>query len=434
MAQQTETLSYSIDNFLRYKERNTNMPQDILPYCYNNREFNRPNITHYLEHMKLILDNISKGINTNDVIFKNDIKYLVNTINKKNYMDALNKLKSLNLSSRENVQFLAHELIVCSMRCPIGVKGIYKDKTTKSKSLSEILSDVIKYFCNNLTKENNNGVGFHDELLKLCRRFFMDFINITKSMDQNNENTSDNYKGFMTMMGLMYENNLLPNKIVVDCVDSIKRTIFCSKINYKTEQITNNLSDHHEKMFGFKKNFDNELFDHIVYFDTEGLEQYEKERYICYRNTTECTNFYRGYENFAQHYVNSYLNKINDYSKNLKNISTILDNLKKNEGPIAEYMSENNLENSPEKYRENLDLLIVKYTDLFENLKLQIVKQTGFLENFISLHEKIVKLNEIYKVANKDQFTPPLKAHIMILHNEIGQNLQKNYESIKKLV
>ncbi len=438
MAQQTETLSYQIDNFLKYKDRNTSMPQDILPYCYNNKEFNRPNILQYIDHMKLIFDNVSKGINTNDVIFKNDVKYLVNTINKKNYGDALNKLKSLNLSLRENIQFLAHELIVCSMRCPIGIKGIHKEKTTKSKSLSEVLSDVIRYFCNNVTKENNNGIGFHDELLKLCRRFFMDFISLTKSMDQNNENTSDNYKGFMTVLGLMYENNLIPHKIVFDCVDSIKRTIFCSKGNTKTEQIANNLTEHHEKMFGYKKNFDNELFDYIVYFDTD--EEFvkndnEKDKYVCYRNTTECTNFYKGYENFAQHYVSSFSHKINDFTKNLKFYSLILSNLdNKVHDIINSYILENELDSSPEKYEENIEFLKNKYRDYLENLKSQIIKQMGFLENFTKAHDEISKLNEIYKIANKDQFSAPLKAHIMILHNEISQNLHKSYEMIKNLI
>jgi hypothetical protein len=432
MAQQTEILSYTIDNFLKYKEKNTSMPQDLLPYCYNNKTFHCPNISQYVEHMKLIFDNVSKGINTNDMIFKSDVKYLVNTINKKNFGDALNKLKSLNYSSRENVQFLAHELIVCSMRCPIGIKGIHKEKNSKSKSLSEVLSDVIRYFCNHLTKENNNRIGFHDELLKLCGRFFMDFISLTKSMDQNNENTSDNYKGFMTLLGLMYENNLVPHKIVMECVDSIKRTIFCSKISQKKEQISNSLTEQHQKMFGYKKAFDSELYDYIVYFDTKDCSESDKGRYICYRNTTECTNFYKGYENFAQHYSNSFVHKINDYSKNLKYYNTILNNLNNNQNSeiINSYFLENELDNSPEKYNDNIQTLITKYTNQLNNLKSQITKQIGFLENFIKEHDEFTKLNETYKILNKDQLSSPLKPHIMLIHDEISQNLHKSYDEL----
>jgi hypothetical protein len=437
MAQQTETLSYKIDDFIRYREKNTNMPQDILPYCYNNKEFGKPNISQYIEYMKVISENVTKGINTNDVIFKNDVKYLVNTINKKNYSDALNKLRSLNYTSRENVQFLTHELIVCTMRCPMGIKGIHKEKNLRNKALSEVLSDVIKYFCNNLTKENNNGIGFHDELLKMCRKFFMDFICLTKSMDQNNENTSDNYKGFMTMMGLMYENNLLPHKIVMECIDSIKRTIFCSKISKHSEQIINELTEQHDKMFGYnRKNFCDELYNTIIYFDTDNeLVKDERDRYVCYRNSTECINYYKGYENFAHHYVSLFNHKLYDFNKNLNNINKILVNINNKNAEIIDiYFEENNLEKMSDNIEENINILNKHYNEQKTILLKQIEKYAGFLNLFINSHEKITNLNELYKIRNKELLVNPLKQHIMILHDEITQQLHKLHDDVNNLL
>jgi hypothetical protein len=400
MTQKTETLSYQLSTFIKYKEQNSSIPHDLLPYCYNNREFNKPNIQQYIDDMKLIVDTISKGINTNDVIFKNDVKYLINTINKKNYNDALNKLKLLNLTQKENIQFLAHELIVCTMRCPIGIKGIHKEKATnKSKALSEVISDVIKHFCTFVTAENNGGIGFHDELLKMCKKFFMDFVSLTKSMDQNNENTSDNYKGFMTLLGLMYENNLLPHKIVLECLDSIKRTIFCSKINTSSEQIINKLTKNHAKMFGYDKVYRTELFDHIVYFDTEDeFLDNVKDRFVCYRNATECTNFFKGYENFANHFVSLFKNKVSELTKNIQEL---------NDEHDANHIN---------------------------NIKSIITKNLEFLEQFIKLHEEIAVLNDKFRIKNKDQMLPPLKAHIMLIHSEIGQELHNLVEKLASLL
>ncbi len=432
MANQMETISYNIDEFMKYKNNNKEIPSGILPYCYNLREVNEPNMQQYIEHIKMINESIKKKIDVNDVVFKNETRHFVNTINnsnRRNYNGILSKFKDL---SKEHVQFLAQELIVCAMRCPVGIKGIHKEKTTKSKSISENITDIIKYFCNNITKENNNGVGFHDELLKLCRKFFMEFVNLTKFMDQNNENTSDSYKGFMTLLGLLYENNLIQQKIIMDCVDSIKRTIFCYKIDKKTEQITNNLTDKHEKMFGPNKNFDTELYDKIAYFDTENIEQLSDNKYICYRSIMECVNFYKGYENLSFHYVNSFNKRMSDLNKQLHVYNRIYNGLMNgtDKDMINNIFTENNMSVS----EENKKNLIEKYGELINGSKQQVEKYIGFLDVFIKSHSEIENLNEVFRTKNKDQLSVPLKAHIMIIHNEISQNANKNLENLKNLV
>jgi hypothetical protein len=430
MSQKTETLSYNLDSFMRYKEKNTNLTQDLSLYCYNNRDFNSPNLHQYNDVMGMIVDMISKGIDTNDVIFKNDVKYIVNTINKKNYNDAIKKLESLNFSTRENVQFLAYEFVVCAMRCPIAIKGVHKDKTRKGKAVSEIIADAIKYFCVHLRNEEK-GIYFHDELLKICRKFFMEFVNLTQSMDQNNENTSDNYKGFMTTLGLMYENNLLPNKIIFECIDSIKRTIYCSKINISTEKISSKLTKLHEKMFGVDKKYDDNLnlFDHIIYFDTDdeilnGIEN----RFSCYRNSTECSNFYKGYENLSNHFVSSLKSKNNECIRNLENIKNILKNLEKN-NDVDKYYEENELENN----EENRNFLMQKYNSQLDLTMKNVEKFIGILNQYIESHDQFENLNNIYQIKNKDQLSQPLKQHMMIIHSEISQELKsilKNFSDM----
>lgn len=441
MVNQSENISYQIDEFLKYKSRNNNLPSNISPYCYNNRDFNSPNIENYVECLKMITETIRNKIDVNDVIIKNEIRHFVNTINsasRRNCSNTLSKFKNLskNYISKEHVQFLAQELIVCAMRCPVGIKGIHKEKALKSKSISENISDVIKYFCNNITKENNNGVGFHDELLKLCRKFFMDFVNLIKFMDQNNENTSDSYKGFMTLFGLIFENGLIPHKYILDCFDSIKRTIFCYKLDIKSEQITNDLTNKHEKMFGHDKNFNEDLFNKIVYFDTHTLDEDSEGKYICYRSPTECVNFYKGYENFAHHYMSFYNKKVNELKKYLLGYESIhkllLDNADKDK--INECFVDCELEVSEENYENNRKNMIEKYEELIKNLKNHINTHISNLEHFIDSNNDVVKLNDIFRVKNKDQLNVPLKPHIMLTHNEICDGINNILHQMKEIL
>jgi hypothetical protein len=441
MTNQNETISYKIDEFLRYRDKNLDIPSGLAPYCYNNREFNNSNLELYLGCLEMVTETVRKKIDVNDVIIKNEIRYFVNTLNnssKKNCNHILSKFKdfSKDYIFKEHIQFLAQELIVCAMRCPIGIKGIHKEKTAKSKSISENVSDVIKYFCNNITKDNNNGIGFHDELLKLCRKFFMDFVNLTKFMDQNNENTSDSYKGFMSLFGLMFENNLIPHKYIVDCFDSIKRTIFCYSLENNSEQITNNLTQKHEKMFGYGKNFDNELYNKIVYFDTYPLEKNDDNKYVCYRNVTECINFYKGYENFAYHYVGYYHKRIAEFNKYLQGYEHMLNILKENsdEKSIISCFEESELNCSEDEYENNRKIMIEKYKESIKNLKNHILTQISNLENFINSHDEVVKLNEIFKSKNKEQLSVPLKPHIMIIHSEISEEMNKCLAMLKNIL
>jgi hypothetical protein len=417
MAQKTETLRYQLPEFLKYKDLNKTMPQDIVPYCYNNRSFQEPNLSPYTDTVKSIVLAITNGDNTNDTVFKNNVKFYINTINKKNYNDFLSKLSNLDYSTRENVHFLAHELIVCAMRCPIAIKGnksqyseqeADKGRSTISKPLSEICSDMIKHFSTTLTKESNNNISFQEELLKLCRQFFMDFVNISKSMDEHNENTADNYKGFMTLLGNIFMNGLLPTKHIIDCIDSIKRTIFNSRIQLKTEQMTPQLIKQHEKMFGSEKPLDkdsseqlsnNELYYSIVYFDTNipALSN-DPNRYMCYRNLIECTNYYKGYNNLINSVVFYLHGKIKDLIRSDTTTETAIITIKK----LKEYV-----------------------TILVES------------------HQEFMKLNQQYKVKAKtnantsananSNISHPLKPHIVILHNENGEKINNLVSEMEHL-
>ena len=54
-----------------------------------------------------------------------------------------------------------------------------------------------------------------------------------------------------------------------------------------------------------------------------------------------------------------------------------------------------------EKYEENRLAMVQKYKELIESVKSQIEKQVGNLESFISSHNEVLKLNDLFRVINK---------------------------------
>jgi len=359
MAVKTNILRYNLCDFMNQqhlKHNNTVDPELQLYFYKDNRKIEKPNLNIYLDNMQHIISIIMNTNNTEEVEFKSYIKYCINTLNKKNYEEYAEKILLLDFSTKDNfstedkVNFLANNLIICAMRCPIGVKGLNKNDTVNVKPICEICANLILFF----SEKINNTVSFKEKFLRLCRMYFTDFMSLLKSMDENNEDTADNYKGFMTLMGLMYRKGIISSKIIFECIDSIKRTIFNSKINYKTEQITTTITRHHEKMFGYLKKFDDDLYNSIVYFDSN----INQDNYICYRNQMECTNFYKGYENLMNNVI---------YNMDDTNIA-----------------------------------------------------------NYVTVHQEFMTLNKKYKIKNRNNvLVPPLKLHLVIIHNDIGEKINK---------
>lgn len=371
MAQKTESqvLSYKLSDFLKYKDENYMAPQALTPYFYNGKVFEKPSIRPYLD----CLEQVNSASTSNDAdkvkTFIRTVKFCINTMNKKNYDKCIEQLSSLDYSTDINVQILVQELILCGMRCPIAVKGFPNDgnRNDNLKPICELCSDTINYFSNN--------THFQEELLKMSKKFFLDFVNITKSMDENNENTVDNYKGFMTLYGLMYSNGIIQTKVVIECIDLVKRTIFNSKMAELSEETMSQTAIHHEKMFGHKKRYDVELYNTIVYYDTKVEPKEEDGRLVCYRKPIECTNYYKGYEYLMNSVISTFETKVKEADQ----------------------------------------------TKMLEQLEL-----------FSASHKEFVDLNKKFKIQNKAKYSNPLTPYIMTLHDDLNKRLQKTIELLSK--
>jgi hypothetical protein len=396
----TKTLSYKIEDIMKYQEINNKLPSELLSLCVNDINNNIPQLNQYINQLDEIELSTSKGIDSNNITFRNLIKYYVNTINGSNYDEFLGKLQSLNYKTKENIQFLISELIMGAIRCQISVKGFSFTEDNIQKTIPEICSDVIRYF-SQLSSEAENGemIDIHNEITDIFQQYFLNFIDITKSMDENNENTSDNYKGFMTFMGLLYSRNVINTKTVLNCINIIKRTIYSSICKSNLHCYDCNCCEYTRI-----QSSDINLTNAICYYDCNICQNNTNEKLITHRKHVECVNIHRGYIHLISHVVRSLDIRSNELLKSL----IIAQNIK--------LELENTNDEKAEKSKSHSTILNI------------IEKLSKSVELMIEHHQEIINFNKLYISINYTKYVSPLKQHSIITHNEIGNllNLLQN--------
>lgn len=366
------SLSYSYDEFIKYKTINNVLPQHLVPFCsHESARDIYPDISVFGDTLNNIITSITKGDDPNNSVLKNLIKINVNMVHQGNYEEYLQKLQEQSYFSKENIHFLLTELIVCAASYPVSVKGFQEDP--KHKSVPEVCADILKQFTKRVEEIDGKPVSFHNELMKLCQQFFSDFVDLNKSLDENNIHTTEGYFGFMTVMGLLYTRGIIGNKVVIDCLETITRSIFCSS-HLPVELISHNCAINCAKLVGYKKTVDNKLQQCMCFYDCERNPPSEENLLETHRKAIECANLYKGYEHLISHVIFS-LNKIEE-----------LDN-------------------------ENLQNSITKYGD--------------FVNALIKIHQRMINLNKCYRALSKNQLIQPFKTPILLTHNNIGAKLNK---------
>lgn len=411
-------ISYQYDELMMFKDINNVLPQRLVPYCVHNTTKEKyPTINMLDDQLKNIITSITKGDDPNNVILRTYIKFYVNTIHQGTYDEYLEKLKKLDYSSKENVHFLLSELIMCASRCAISVKGFSFQEDNKHKTIPEICADVTKEFSGIIIKTDTEEISFHSELVKMCQQYFLNYVDLNRSLDENNENTVENYKGFMTFMGLLYSKGVIGISIVGNCIEIIKRSIFCSH-RQALNMIDHNCNEHIAKLSGYKKQTTG--LKNICFYDCSLNKCCENETRETHRKAIECSNLYVGYEHLLSHVVHA-LNKTNKVVLEL----------------------EENKENLKQLNESHKDYQCI--CDSIENQLASIKKIGSFVNKLIHHHQEIIELNKQYKSLNKNQLISPFKTHVLLIHNSIGANLNKltnivgcycdekllNYESVQ---
>lgn len=474
-------ISHPYEEFMKYQCLNNVLPQSLVSHCVNDMHNETPNMLTFDEEMREIVMNITKGSNPNSVIFRNQIKFFVNKINQGTYNEFLEKIKKLidpepsaskelsefqgkdkvkkmsysdqkdniDFSSKENINFFASELIICAMRCPISVKGFTFTEDSKYKSVPEVCMDVAKYFS---FSYDNKNINFREELIKICEHFFNDFIDLNKSLDENNEGTYENFKGFMTVMGLLYSRQIISINIVISCIDIIKRSIFSSECKSKKhgEFIQpHSCTEHNKKLTGVTKQVTNKFLKSICHYDCDYCEvMSDKTPQITYRSQFECTNLHKGYELLISHVIN-YLEKKTDelmsHLKEKKKYITIYTGLinKVNDNKLDNIDVMNYLENKKQKgsiKNENKEEILLllnedkdKVTEHQKQIETLLNKLKDCLTAICKHHNDMTKLNNCYVSIVKGQQVNPLKPNNVFIHNEIGNRLNSLNDKLSKI-
>ena len=116
-------ISYTVEDFMKYKEANTMLPCNIKTFC-NEMGGNLLFRDGMVKVTGDIISSFMTGKNPNDIIFKNNIIEALNKITQKNYTTTLENLKKLTYNKSEHFITLTQELLLRAMTDPVAVKGI----------------------------------------------------------------------------------------------------------------------------------------------------------------------------------------------------------------------------------------------------------------------------------------------------------------------
>ena len=259
MTESKVNISYNLDEFMNYKEINNVLPEELKKYCLsiNNSPLNIRSELFF--EMKNINKSILSGSDPNDIILKTEIRDNLNKISKTNFDEYIEKLINLNYSNPSNYEVLIYELIIRSMNDPIVIKGF--NPTENDNYISNINSKICKYFTTNC----KDPELFNSLLLTSCNSQFKDFLNENKHLDNNNKHRVDNYKGFMNFLGLLHNNKIIKDTIILSCLDLLKNLIYesdwdeyeCANVFIGYDRLMNQL------IFEIKNNLQNYKLDYI---------------------------------------------------------------------------------------------------------------------------------------------------------------------------
>lgn len=212
-------ISYTLDDFLKYKTANELLPINLSIFCTEKPVKLTFRDTLSME-TKMIIDSFRSGVNPNDIMFLGSIREYLNKINQKNYEEYSEKIRKLNYKTFEHFDTLTSELLIRAMTDNLAIKGV--DMPTSS----DIYADIALGFSSFFIKEDETETKFLTKLIESCQKYFIDYTDPTKPLDQNNQYRCDGYKGFMNFMGLLYARNIITSTIILACLTTVKDLIF----------------------------------------------------------------------------------------------------------------------------------------------------------------------------------------------------------------
>jgi hypothetical protein len=216
-------ISYKLDDFMKYQDINNVLPTNLVSFCseYGGDVVLREGL---LKQTESIINNYLSGKNPNDIVFKNTTVEYLNKVSFKTYASCLETLKKLNYTHKDHFDTLASELVMRAMTDTIVVKGL--ELPEGQHTLSELYADIAAEFSSFLVRTAKGDIKFVSVLMDMCQRYFVDFTDNTKPLDQNNQYRVDNFKGFMNFLGLLFNRGIISHEIIYTCLAKLKDLIF----------------------------------------------------------------------------------------------------------------------------------------------------------------------------------------------------------------
>uniref|UniRef100_A0A6C0EA58 MIF4G domain-containing protein n=1 Tax=viral metagenome TaxID=1070528 RepID=A0A6C0EA58_9ZZZZ len=219
---------------MKYQDVNNVLHSNLTSFC---EKFGGDVIVResLLKQTNTIITTFLNGKNPNDIVFKNILVECLNKISVKTYEQSIETLKRLHYSKLEHFETLSLELLNRAMNDTMAVKDM---DTNDAYTLSEIYADIVTEFKGLFIKnEKGEQITLSNVIMRICRKYFDDFINPVKLLDKNNQYRVDNFKGFMNFIGLLFNRNIIGQYAISSCLNQLKDLIFNEK--WGTDEATN---------------------------------------------------------------------------------------------------------------------------------------------------------------------------------------------------
>ena len=434
--------SHPLSTWIEAQESNDVTPKQLLAYMLARYKNNTPNLTYFNSVLDEIIECGMKGMNPNDIELINNIKYYINTLNHINHKEYLDKLMKLDYGN--NIGLLIFELIKCAIDCPISYKG-YDFKEQKFPTIPELCVDIIYVFQTKPVKFKDPTIQFNSELLRASELYFKSFFHDDKLFDEHNGHFVDNYKGYMTFLGLLYAKGLIKTFMMRECSEIIYKTLFKLKPNgecARTSVECNNLYKGYEHLLNHTIHFLNSKIPSQI----NEYNKIEKTKNVITLMLANDNPFVLPNSPHLFSIVNTYLTSNNTYNKTLK---FMFDIMKKN----INHIKNDNLIKMFEKLESHTDKLtqaqleqtfssvenlhkIINNKLIFgavSELIYSIYQYNNFIGPYIthvdyllSTHTKIFESNRGLKTRDtKNQLTPPLRNYTLMMHHSLGKQLNQ---------
>ena len=231
------TISYKLSDFMDLKDKyntpelSTNITNsDLLSNKTTNSDLLTSELFKYcklsggtviirdkiLKQTDVIINSFMSGKDPNDIIFKNILIDQLNKINIKTFDTCYITLKNFNYSTREHFETLAYEILSRAMTDTI----VIKSSELNINSISELYANIAYEF-SALQIIQDKPIKFLSVLLEMCEKHFVDFSDINKPLDKNNQYRVDNFKGFMNFLGLLYKKTIISSTVILSCLSKL---------------------------------------------------------------------------------------------------------------------------------------------------------------------------------------------------------------------